>query len=214
MNTASDKIIELRELLAEKFPPRPLQASGHLSSGLPVLDETLAGGLPMGAITEITSTRGSGLVLASLLQSAARADAFTALIDGRDSLDPDGFDQWTLARLLWVRCKSARDAVRAADLILRDGNLPLVILDLRSNSFDELRNIPLTRWYRLQHVVEQISTAFVILTRRSMIATARVRLIVDGDFTLDAFERRQTDLTIELEASFSEHSRERLRQFA
>src|SRR5205823_130630 len=124
----------------------------HFSTGLSNLDELLGGGLPLGGITEVTSSRGGGLLLISLLASARKSNSFVALTDGRDSFDPSESSEQMLARLLWVRCQTTAEAVKAADLILRDGNLPLVILDLRSNPVEELRKIPATTWYRLQRV--------------------------------------------------------------
>ena len=49
-----------------------------------------------------------------------------------------------LSRLLWVRCRGAAEAMKAADLILRDGNLPLVLLDLAGNPPAQFWDIPAT----------------------------------------------------------------------
>jgi hypothetical protein len=81
----------------------------------------LSGGLPQGAITEVTSACGGGLLLVSLLQQVEQARAFVALIDGRDSFDPATVRKCALRRLLWVRCHSAELAVKAADLLLAMG---------------------------------------------------------------------------------------------
>jgi hypothetical protein len=60
-----------------------------------------------------------------------------------------------LRQLLWMRCTKALEAVKAADLLLRDGNFPLVIVDLILNSPEELRKIPQTTWYRLQRLANR-----------------------------------------------------------
>ena len=56
--------------------------------------------------------------------------------------------------------RNALDAVKAVDLLLRDGNFPLVVLDLVLNDSAELRKIPQTNWYRLQRLVEAATDRF------------------------------------------------------
>ena len=91
--------------------------------------------------------------------------------------------------LLWVRCTKALDAVKAADLLLRDGNFPLVVLDLVLNASAELRKIPQTSWYRLQRLVETAPTAFLVLTRASIISSAQLKLSLDNAWTLADLEQ-------------------------
>ncbi len=93
-----------------------------------------------------------------------------------------------MQNLLWIRCHNAMEAVKAADLLLRDGNFPLVILDLVLNAVDELRKIPQTSWYRLQRLVEPIATAFLVLTRRNMVSSAQLKLMLDNSWTLDQLD--------------------------
>lgn len=184
---ARSKIVDLRNLLAERFPQPPTPPEARLATGLTSLDEATGGGLPKGAITELTSphpSAGSALMISLLLQAAQQERYFLALIDGRDSFDPQPFGNSTFANLLWVRCTKTIDAVKAADLLLRDGNFPLVILDLVLNAADELRKIPQTSWYRLQRLVEPAATAFLVLTRRSIISSAQLKLLLENTWTL------------------------------
>ncbi len=184
---ASSQIIDLRQLLAERFPTPRLTAQARLATGLPTLDTATAGGLAQGAITELTSpnvSAGSALLIAQLLQTAARERFFVALIDGRDSFDPQPLGPQLLRNLLWVRCSHAAEAVKAADLLLRDGNFPLVLLDLVLNPADELRRIPSASWYRLQRLVEPTPTAFLALTRRSLISSAQWKLVLENSWQL------------------------------
>ncbi len=185
-------IVDLRNLLAERFPqPRPTWA-GRLATGFPALDEAIGGGLPKGAITELTSpniSAGSALLISLLLQAAHRERYFVALIDGRDSFDPQPLGNERLRHLLWVRCTKAFDAVKAADLLLRDGNFPLVILDLVLNATEELRKIPQTSWYRLQRLAEPMPTALLVLTRRSTISSAQLKLVLDNNWELQDLQR-------------------------
>src|SRR4051794_4731362 len=130
---ATSKIVDLRQLLAERFPQPHVAPQSRLITGVPTLDAAGGGGLPKGAITELTRAQpsaGTASLVRLLLQMAQRDRTFIALIDGRDSFDPSGASADSLRHLLWVRCTKALDAVKAADLLLRDGNFPLVVLDL------------------------------------------------------------------------------------
>lgn len=188
---ARNKVIDLRNLLAERFPHAPLSLSTRLVTGLSFLDLVIGGGLPKGAITELVSPQisaGSASLISALLHAAQRDQYFVALIDGRDSFDPQPIGNSCLGHLLWVRCGKALEAIKAADLLLRDGNFPLVIVDLVLNAAEELRKIPQTSWYRLQRLVEPTSTAFLVLSRQSMVGSAQLKLVLENQWTLATFE--------------------------
>ena len=197
---AASSIIDLRKLLAERFPEKALPPAGRLVTGLQILDETLDGGLSKGAITELSSglNAGSATLIAALLQRACRERYFIALIDGRDSFDPQSVGATILRHLLWVRCRQAAAAIQASDLLLRDGNFPLVILDLVLNPVDETRKIPSANWYRLQRLVEPAPTAFLVLTRRSMISSAQWKLSLENRWTLAQLDWAVADLQAHL----------------
>src|SRR6266700_2171800 len=187
---ASSKIIDLRNLLANRFPHAPAPAGTRLITGLASLDQAIGGGLPKGAITELISA-GSASLIHALLQAAHRNRYFLALIDGRDSFDPSasgGLGNACLGYLLWVRCTKALEAIKAADLLLRDGNFPLVIVDLVLNPREELRKIPQTNWYRLQRLVESASTACLIMTRQGMVSSAQLKIVLENVWSLASFE--------------------------
>ena len=194
---ANSKLIDLRQLLAERFPQSFAAGTDRLRTGLPAIDAAI-GGLPKNAVTELSSpnlSAGSALLIHVLLQSAHRAGFFLALIDGSDSFDPQTSGQ-ALRNLLWVRCHQASQAVQAADLLLRDGNFPLVVLDLVLNAGEELRKIPQTHWYRLQRLVEAAPTAFLVLTRRNMIGSAHLKLSLENTWRLGDLDH--PDLTARL----------------
>ena len=199
------RIIDLRRLLAEKFPQESRPSGDQLATGLPFFDRALRGGLTKGAITELTSTppnAGSASVIGALLQRAARERSFIALIDGRDSFDPSasaGIDGNALRHLLWVRCRKATEAIQAADLLLRDGNFPLVLLDLILNPVEELGRIPSSNWYRLQRLVEPAPTAFLVFTPRRMISSAPWKLSLENRWTLPQLDWTAADLQGQLE---------------
>jgi len=202
---ASSKIIDLRNLLANRFPHAPAPAGTRLITGLASLDQAIGGGLPKGAITELISA-GSASLIHALLQAAHRNRYFLALIDGRDSFDPSasgGLGNACLGYLLWVRCTKALEAIKAADLLLRDGNFPLVIVDLVLNPREELRKIPQTNWYRLQRLVESAPTACLVLTRLGTVSSAQLKIVLENSWTLESFEEENaiSQLQIRVERS-------------
>ena len=188
----SGKIINLRNLLASRFPQGPLPMGTRLVTGLACFDQSVGGGLPKGAITELISphrSAGSALLIHAFIHAAYRDQYFMALIDGRDSFDPCALSDSILRQLLWVRCTKAVEAVKAADLLLRDGNFPLVIVDLILNAPEELRKIPQTTWYRLQRLVESMATACLVLTRYEMVSSAQLKLVLQNSWNLETFEK-------------------------
>src|SRR6184192_501272 len=187
----SGKIIDLRNLLANRFPHAPMPAGTRLVTGLSFLDEAIGGGLPKGAITELISpevSAGSASLIHALLETAQRDCYFLALIDGRDSFDPQPLGNACLGHLLWMRCTKALEAIKAADLLLRDGNFSLVIVDLVLNPVEELHKIPQTSWYRLQRLVESAPTACLVLTRHGMVSSAQLKMVLENSWSLETFK--------------------------
>ena len=201
-------VIQLRQLLREKFSglrtradELPAKTWNGWPAGLPQLDTRLGGGFAKSALTEVITTRGSGgaLLLVHLLRRAVDANQFVALIDGRDSFDATAVEQSVLSRLLWIRCHDADEAMKATDLVLRDGNLPFVLLDLALNPEAQLRKIPAPTWYRFQRIVEKSTTVLVAFTPRAMVSSAPVRVTLRSRFALCALEQAQDELLHELE---------------
>src|SRR5215470_5261432 len=189
----SGKIIDLRNLLAVRFPRPPISAATRLVTGLASFDQSIGDGLPKGGITELINPRGSAgsaSLVHAFIHGAYRDKYFVALIDGRDSFDPCALSNSILRQVLWVRCTKALEAVKAADLLLRDGNFPLVIVDLILNSPEELRKIPQTTWYRLQRLVESVPTACLILTRYEMVSSAQLKLVLENSWNLETLEKQ------------------------
>jgi len=181
------KLVDLRKLLAARFPHPFVPATSLLPTGVEFLDQIAGGGLPKSAITELISqsaSAGSASLIHSLLRSAEREQNFIALIDGSDSFDPGSSDNSALQHLLWIRCRKAFDAVKAADFLLRDGNFPLVIVDLVLNPAEELRKIPQTSWYRLQRLAEAVPSACLIVNRQSMVASAQLKIVLENSWNI------------------------------
>lgn len=161
------------------------------------MDHLLDGGFPKSAIIELVSrhlSAGSALIVVALLRQAYQTNQWFGLVDGQDCFDPAPLDNALLSRLLWVRCRQTKQALTAADLLLRDGNLPLVVFDLRLNPAIELRRIPATTWYRLQRIVELTSTTLLVLTPCPMVTGAQARLSLENRFTLEALMETDEEL--------------------
>jgi hypothetical protein len=208
------KLIEVRQLLREKFPGLRTRADEMLvkrrdvwATGIAKLDARLGGGFPRSAISEVVAPKrgsGSALLMLQLLRRASQANQFTALVDGLDSFDAAAVEQSTLNHLLWIRCHNADEAIKATDLVLRDGNLPVVLLDLVLNPEAQLRKIPAPTWYRFQRIVEESTATFIVLTPRVMVSPAEVRITLQSRFGLDAIEADQMKLTMELDFHVAE----------
>ncbi len=190
----------LRALLAEKFPTPERQPAGTLPTGLAVFDAA-EGGLRRGSLTEVSGSSGAGgMFLEVALAMLVREKYFAALVDGGCTFDPQGCGAPALRRLLWVQCAEAAQAVKAADLLLRDGNLALVLLDVQMLPLRELRRIPASTWHRFQRVVEQSGTAFVVLPSQPMVEGAPVRIGMRPRWDLAALRQRRRALLAALEA--------------
>lgn len=199
MNTesAAAKIIAFRDLLQRKFPaahapPRPDAAAA--STGLASLD---AIGLGKGTITELVGEAegsGAGLLIAALLQRKAAVREPTALVDARDAFDPYSVPAAALESLLWVRCREVDKAMRVTDLLLRDGNVPLILLDLQGHAPREVQSVPASSWHRLRVLAETSGVALGAFTPCKVVPCARARLMLESRFTLDAMERPREEL--------------------
>jgi hypothetical protein len=200
MAAASEKLAELRHLLAERFPTVPRTTGRVLPTGIPAIDDA-TGGLPLSAITEVICAApscGGYLLIGQLLAATRATRTRVALIDSTDSFDPASFDEDLLAHLVWVRCGSTTAALSAADLLARDANLGLVVLDLRRASDADLRRTPSTQWYRLQRAVEPTDLALVVETARAAVPSAQVRFKLGTAHDLTALDRERLTLTAEL----------------
>lgn len=122
MRTAAELRKQVESALAERIPAaltfRPLASPELLRCGLAEVDAVLGGGMPLGAITELTGPHSSGqttLVL-SALAGITQLGESCAYVDASDALNPFsasalGVD---LRCLLWVRTGEACDG--AADV--------------------------------------------------------------------------------------------------
>jgi hypothetical protein len=180
MRAAPKTLAQLRHELAEKYPPTSRVAAHVLPTGLAAIDD-VTGGLPLGAVTEIIAAApscGSHLLLGQLLAATRATRTRVALVDAADSFDPSSFPEDTLTHLVWVRCTSA-SALPITDLLTRDANLGLVVLDLRHVPDRDLRRTPASFWYRLQRAAEPTDLALVVITPRASVPSAQVRFVLN-----------------------------------
>lgn len=195
MHANESTLAGLRAVLAEKFPSISAKPGG-------VFPLCPGHELRRGVVTELFGSSGSGaLFLDAMLVAAREQRTFLALIDAGRTFDPQSYESAALARLLWVQCDTAQQAVKAADLLLRDGNLPLLALDLQTLP---PRGIPASTWHRFHRLVEQSSAAFVVLTAQPMVEGARVRIALRNRWDLRALRRRRRALLATLDAQVFE----------
>ena len=159
-------------------------------TGIAALDR-LTGGLPRGALSEITGPPSSGRtgVMLSALAAATRRQEVCALVDAGDSFDPASAVTAgvNLERLLWVRCHQPATAIRriagsmksrppafafagaleqvlkVTDLLLQSGGFGMVVLDLGDLPADSVRRVPLTSWFRFRRAVEPTATILLLI---------------------------------------------------
>ncbi|MBK9166475.1 MAG: hypothetical protein IPM24_03305 [Bryobacterales bacterium] len=163
-NAALQAVLQGR--FASEFGLRPQLPPDVLPLGIPEVD-ALCGGLPRGALTEITGPASSGctsLLCAALAQATADEET-CALVDVTDAFDPESAAAAgvVLPRLLWIRCNgNAEKALRAADLLLQAGGFGLVAMDLADVPPGDGRRISLSSWYRFRRSVESTRTIFLV----------------------------------------------------
>lgn len=109
---------EIEHALERRFPaaltPAPRTIREVAATGIAAVDELMGGGLPVGAISELTGTASSGrtsLALAFVAQRTAEARA-CAWVDVNDAFDPESAaaNGVRLKQLLWIRCQDEAGA--------------------------------------------------------------------------------------------------------
>jgi len=165
----------LRGLEAREPPAR-------IPTGLDALDALLGGGLPRGALTEIIGRPSAGrtTLASTLLRAVTARHDLAACIDLQNAFDAPhaesaGID---LARILWIRPRSARDALRAALYVLDADGFGLVLVDLDDGGAPGA--VPASVWMRLTRAALRTRTAMVVLARENVAGTcAALRLEVE-----------------------------------
>ena len=150
------------------------------SSAVEALNDSLCGGWPRGALSEIVGPPSSGRtsVMMATFSAVTSSGGVVALVDVADRFDPEtaadaGVD---LERVLWVRGPqvtwgasqtvsdlAVRQGLRAFDLIVRAGGFAVVALDLADVPERSVRSLPSSTWLRLSHVHEGRDTVGLLV---------------------------------------------------
>lgn len=181
------------------------------ATGIGSIDLLLNGGLPVGAISELTGPVSSGRTSIALAFLAQRTQqSVCAWIDAKDTFDPESAAATgvSLNRLLWVRCNqtppatAARtasiqqkqksqpwtrldQALRATDLLLQAGGFSAIVLDLAEESIEHGRRIPLATWFRFRQAADRTRCSVLVLGKASY-AQSSAAVVVEC-------ERRKVD---------------------
>lgn len=186
MATTSALRLQIERSLEGRFPAAltPVQRAvcEVAATGIASVDDLLEGGLPIGAISEITGANSSGRTSIALSFIAQRTQdgQVCAWVDVSDTLDPESAAACGvgLPRLLWVRCKDATNAkgkpwsrldqaIRATDLLLQAAGFGAIVLDLGNTAAEYGRRIPLATWFRYRQAAQRSRTSLVVVGRRS-----------------------------------------------
>jgi recombination protein RecA len=185
MPTAAALRIEIERTLERRIPaaltPRPQTICEVATCGIPAVDTLLDGGLPVGAISEVTGPECSGrtgLALSFLAQRTCEGQV-CAWVDVSDALDPESAagSGVSLRQLLWVRCKDTDStasrkpwarldqALKAVDLILQAAGFAAIVLDLGSTAVEHANRIPLATWFRFRQGAQRSRASLLVLGR-------------------------------------------------
>lgn len=192
-------ITALRSLVDSRFPTSGRKPAGGVSTGVAAIDE--AGGLAVGRLTELVSAEpGSGgqLTFTSLLITTRRERQRVALVDAADGFSPESVPADALRHLVWVRPATLAEAMAATDLLVRDGNYAVVVLDLRGIAERALLTLPKASWHRLQRAVESRPTAGLVQTTVGVVPAVPCRLRLTGAAGLAVRRMPRSQLLAEL----------------
>ncbi len=200
--------LQIEHALESRFPaaltPSPRTTCEVASTGIEEADRLLEGGLPVGAISEITGPVSSGrtsLVLAYLAQRTAE-ERVCAWVDTTDAFDPESAaaNGVLLRQLLWVRCNNKKpnfnrpslcsmgpnrqsdkpwnrldQALRATDLLLQTAGFAAIVLDLGDIAPQHAGRIPLATWFRYRQAADRTRCSLLVIRPRSRLCACPAR---------------------------------------
>ncbi|MDR3799597.1 MAG: hypothetical protein P4K93_15695 [Terracidiphilus sp.] len=183
MPSASALRLEIERALEHRFPaaltPAPKTIYEVAPTGVAPVDALLEGGLPVGAISEVTGPESSGRTSLTLAFLSRRTEGgqVCAWVDVGDAFDPESAaaSGVGLKQLLWVRCRSESgfprtkpwtrldQALRATDLLLQAGGFAAIVLDLGDVEPAHAMRIPLATWFRFRQASDRTRCCLVVL---------------------------------------------------
>ena len=196
---AAPVIEDLRRQLREKFP----QAHGAVlmaAEDKPDPGQPFDPGFfPPGMISEVIGS-GVSLLVAGLLGEPEEAAVLPdfILVDGGDHFDPASFTQEACSRLVWVRCLNAGEMLRATDALVRDGNIPFILLDTCGIGRRELSGIPASAWWRLKLAAATSNCRLVVMSPIAQVPCAGVRVALNAKLGLEDFDVPRRELIARL----------------
>jgi len=179
--------IEIEHALERRFPaaltPVARTIRETAGTGILAVDALLDGGMPVGAISEVTGPQSSGRTSLALTFLAHRTQEgqVAAWVDAEDAFDPESAASCgvRLRQLLWVRCQSAGgpakrkpwtrldQAIRATDMLLQAGGFAAIVLDLGNTTPEHASRIPLATWFRFRQAADRSRCCLVVLGEAS-----------------------------------------------
>jgi hypothetical protein len=188
---SSEIRVRLEEALGKKpgsgafFSPTP----ETVRTGISGID-SLSGGIPRGALTEISGARSSGRtsLMLSLFSGLTGNGEVVGLVDPGNAFDPASADAFgvDLERLVWIRAKGlgAVDPVlkilKIADLLLGGGGFGLIAVDLSDLAPSAIRRVPFSVWFRFRRAVEHTPTILLCLSPEPVLGAAALALRLDN----------------------------------
>jgi hypothetical protein len=200
MISAAALRVQIEQSMEHRFPAALTPVSKIFrevaATGIAEVDRLLKGGLPVGAISELTGPASSGrtsLAHAFLARRTAEGSV-VAWVDSDDTFDPESAaaNQVSLKQLLWVRCQSGicaepavasahamrrkprsrrgsrvDQALMATDLLLQAGGFAAIVLDLGGTDPEIGYRIPLASWFRFRQAADRTRTSLVVLGEAS-----------------------------------------------
>jgi hypothetical protein len=185
MASAAAVRLKIESALEGRFPsaltPQARTIRETSPTGIAAIDALLEGGLPVGAISEITGPASSGRtsLALSFLAQQTREERVCAWVDAHDALDVESAAACgvRLQQLLWVRCRAvpavkARthpdftrmdQALRATDLLLQAAGFSALVLDLGSTAAEHGARIPLATWFRFRQAADRTRCSLLVL---------------------------------------------------
>jgi len=187
MPSAAALRLQIERTLEHRFPaaltPAPRSFREVAPTGIAAVDTLADGGLPVGAISELTGPESSGrtsLALAFLSRRTVEGRV-CAWVDAGDSFDPvsAAANDVALRQILWVRCRDVEEsakvkararpltrldqALQATDLLLQTGGFAAIVLDVGATAREHGNRIPAATWFRFRQAADRTRCSLVVL---------------------------------------------------
>jgi hypothetical protein len=216
MASAANLRLQIESTLANRVPaalsPKIKQSPELFPTRIAAIDALLGGGIPRGAITQVSGPGSSGKTSFALsaVASITQSGAACAWVDVSDSFSPESAAAAGihLKRLLWLRMATERrariagkpwsqldQALKSTDLLLQAGGFATIVLDLSDIHSQIAMRIPLATWHRFRLAAEHARSALLVLTQAPCASScAALTLRCESPGVLPFSERGETAL--------------------